>query len=68
MVDSEKFILKGRKLEYIRKGEQPVIRISADAYNALVDMANESGLPIGHIASKAINYASRNVVYERSND
>ena len=65
MRQSEKFILKGNRLKYLDKGEQPIIRISADAYNVLVDMANESGLSIGKVASKAIMYANKNVFYER---
>lgn len=67
-MDSVKFILKGKKLNYLAEDERPVIRISAEAYNALVDMANETGMAISSVASKAIMYASKNVVYERSEE
>lgn len=41
-----------------------VVRVSAEAYNALVDMANESTHSIVHIASKAILFAQDNISYE----
>lgn len=67
-MDSVKFVLKGKKLNYLEADEKPVIRISADAYNALIDMANETGMSISSVASQAIAYASKNVVYERSDE
>lgn len=61
------FVLKGKKYAYKRKNdsEQAVVRITPEAYNALVDMANESVLPIKEIASQAILYANRNLVIDR---
>ena len=63
----EAFVLKGKKYAYKRKNdsEQAVVRITPEAYNALVDMANESVLPIKEIASQAILYANRNLVIDR---
>lgn len=63
----EAFVLKGKKFVYKRKNdsEQAVVRITPEAYNALVDMANESVLPIKEIASQAILYANRNLVIDR---
>ena len=62
----EAFVLKGKKFVYKRKNdsEQAVVRITPEAYNALVDMANESILPIKEIASQAILYANRNLVID----
>lgn len=59
------FVLQGKKMEYAAVGERPTIRVTADAYNALVDMANESGLAIASIASQAIIYAQEHLRYER---
>ena len=63
----EAFVLKGKKFVYKRKNdpEQAVVRITPEAYNALVDMANESILPIKEIASQAILYANRHLVIDR---
>lgn len=62
---NENFVLAGKKLEHLKPGAQPVIRISVSAYNALVDMANESVLSRQEVASKAILFAQEHVVYER---
>ena len=62
---SKDFILVGKKMKYAKEGELPVIRVSREAYNALVDMANESGMPISKIASQAVMYANEHLKYER---
>lgn len=62
---SDEFILTGKKLKYAKDGDLPTIRISKDAYNALVDMVNESGLSIKEVASKAVMYANEHLRYER---
>ena len=61
---TQKFILPRPKRHYKQHNSQMVIKINAEAYNALIDMASESGRPIKDIASKAIIYASQNVQYE----
>ena len=63
-----KFVLKAKRLPYVEEDSRPVVKISAESYNLLVDMANESGMPLSKIASKAINYAAKNVIYERSEE
>lgn len=62
-----KFVLKGKKLAHKHKDStgQTVIRISTESYNTLVDMANESILPISTIASKAIMFAFENLEIDR---
>ena len=67
MTDSEIHI-PGRNKEPIQKSSGAVIKISSDAYNALVDIYNESILPIKDIASILILEASKRVVYDRRND
>lgn len=53
------FVLKGKKFAYKSKQnvESVTIRVTPEAYNALVDMANESTLSIRNIASQAILFA-----------
>ena len=64
------FVLKGKKFSYKSKQnvESVTIRVTPGAYNALVDMANESTLSIRNIASKAILFAYSNLVIDREED
>lgn len=40
-----------------------VIRVNSNAYDLLVEMQNETGIPIAKIASKAVEYAYENLKY-----
>lgn len=62
------FVLKGKKLKYANDGDLPTIRVSSKAYNALVNMANESCLSISSIASQAVLYAQEHLRYDRSGE
>lgn len=64
------FVLKGKKFAYKSKQnvESVTIRVTPNAYNALVDMANESTLSIRNIASQAILFAYGNLVIDREED
>lgn len=50
----KKFILTPRKIKYAKHKDGAKVRISSEAYNTLVDMANSSTMPITKIASQAI--------------
>lgn len=58
-----KFHLPGRKKDYSDKS-QPV-RLTTEAYNVLIEMYNDSQLPMSQIASKAILYAAEHIIYDR---
>lgn len=62
----ERFVLKRKKFFYrsSQNVDSVTIRLTPEAYNALVDMANESTLSIRNIASQAIMYAYGNLVIE----
>ena len=62
---SKDFVLVGKKLKYSKKDKVTVVRVSHEAYNLLVDMANESGLPMSKIATQAVLYANEHLKYER---
>lgn len=62
-----KFQLNPKKKQYTEKKFE-VVRVSAEAYNALVDMANESTYSMMSIASKAILFAQENVSYEEGEE
>ncbi len=57
--------IPGRNLLPAKTNDRPVIRVSADAYNAIVEIGNESTLSIKEIASILILEASKHVVYDR---
>lgn len=44
---------------------QEVVRVSADAYNALVEIYNESTLSMKELASILILEASKRIVYDK---
>lgn len=62
---NKKFKL-GSETKYISVDKRPVIRVSAEAYNILVGLANSSGLSLTKVANAAIKYAYDN--YESEDD
>ncbi len=66
-VKMDGFVLKGKKFSYKSKQnvDSVTVRLTPEAYNALVDMANESTLSIRNIASQAILYAYSNLEIDR---
>lgn len=68
MAKHKGFVLPGRKRKYSNSANGEVIRIDADAYNALVEICNECPLPMKQIASAAIKYAYENITFEESED
>lgn len=57
--------IPGKTYEKKNKPERPVIRISVDAYNALVDVLENTNLSLSQVASMIIIQGSELVVYER---
>lgn len=53
----EKIIIPGKTLKHLQPGQQAVIRVSPTVYNMLVDVANESVLPINRVATAIIQQA-----------
>lgn len=58
----DKFRLKGKRKQHADKS-MPV-KLTAEAYNALIEMFNDSGIPLKLIASQAILFAAENAVYD----
>lgn len=59
----EKFLLTPLKRTYTENKKGETVRVSKDAYNTLVDMANESTMSMSQIASKAIMFAYEHLEY-----
>lgn len=55
--------IKSKKKKY--KDKNSVVKLSADAYNALVDICNESSMSMGQIASEIILQSVDRIVYDR---
>lgn len=62
-MQQDKFILTPLKRTYTENKKGETVRVSKDAYNTLVDMANESTMSMSQIASKAIMYAFEHLEY-----
>lgn len=53
-----KIVIQAKALQHLRPGQVGMLRLSEKAYNALVDLSNESGVPLSKIASEIIEQAT----------
>lgn len=60
--------LPGRKLDRLRPGQQPVIRLTPEAYDALMEITNESSLSVKMVASEIILQSRDCIVYDREKE
>lgn len=63
MKNDGKIHIKAKRKEYTQG--QPVIKVSAEAYNALVDICNESSMSMKEVASLIIMQSLDRIVYDR---
>ena len=57
--------IPARKKQLATDKDNPVVKVSPDAYNALVEIYNESTLSMKNIASLPIIKRSKHVVYDK---
>ena len=57
--------IPAKKKKTISEKENPVVKITAEAYNTLVEIYNESTLSMKDIASLLIIEGSKHVVYDK---
>ncbi|MBR0380852.1 MAG: hypothetical protein IJH71_00230 [Eubacterium sp.] len=57
--------LPGRTIPYCKPGQQPIVRLTVEAYNALIDITNASSLSVGKVASEIILQSQDRIVYEK---
>nr|DAO69875.1 MAG TPA: hypothetical protein [Caudoviricetes sp.] len=57
--------IPGRKKQPATDKDNPVVKVSASAYNALVEIYNESTISMKDIASLLIIEGSKHVVYDK---
>lgn len=63
---SDRFIhLPARTYDRRKQQDRPVIRISAEAYNTLVDITENTNLALSQVASLIITQGAELVVYDR---
>lgn len=60
-----KIHIKGKKREYLKAGQAPIIRVSPEAYNKLVEITNESTETMSAIATQVILQGSELIVFDR---
>lgn len=54
---TDKIKIPGKTLKHLQPGQQAVIRVWPQVYNMLVDLSNESILPLKNVASEIIKQA-----------
>lgn len=57
--------IPGRKKQPATEKDNPVVKVSTEAYNALVEIYNESTISMKDIASLLILEGSKHVVYDK---
>lgn len=57
--------IPGRKKQPATEKDNPVVKVSPEAYNALVEIYNESTISMKEIASLLILEGSKHVVYDK---
>lgn len=68
MSDRWEIHIPARNRERLQKGCQAVVRVSEEAYNALIDIYNESTLSMKEIATILILEAADKVVYDKGGE
>lgn len=57
-MSASKIIIPAKTLQHLRPGQVGMVKLTPKAYNALVDLANESGMTLSKIASEIIDQAT----------
>lgn len=60
-MEQQKIIISAKRkmlLQHLRPGKIGMVKITPEAYNILVDMANDSGMTLSNIASSIIIQAA----------
>lgn len=65
---SDVIYIPAKRRQPIPTGQRAVVRVNSDAYNALVDIYNESTLPMAQIASMLICNAAQRVRLVKEED
>ena len=63
-----KIHIKGKKRAFLAEDKEPIIRISREAYNKLIEIVNESSESLSSIASELIIQGSELIVYDREDN
>jgi len=63
-----KIHIPGRKYRALKPGKQPIIRISAEAYNRLVEITNASNISLSAVASQVVIQGAELIVYDREDE
>lgn len=68
MKNDNKIHIPGRRRKPLQEGKTPVVRLSVEAYNTLVDIYNESTLSMAQVASAIIMQSKDNIVYDKEEE
>lgn len=62
----KKIHIPGRKMQKLQPGQQPVIRLTPEAYDALMEIVNESSLSTKLVSSEIILQSRDLIEYDRT--
>ena len=67
-MNNKKIIIPAKTLQHLRPGQVGMVKLTPEAYNATVDLANESGMTLSNIASEIIIQATEKclIQFDRS--
>ena len=54
-----------KKAEYLKPGQQAVVRVTPKAYNALIDICNKTSLPQKTVVSEIILQSLNRIVFDK---
>lgn len=60
-----KIHIKAKKKDFLKAGQAPIIRVSAEAYDKLVEITNESCESMSTIATQMILQGAELIVFDR---
>ncbi len=63
-----KLVIKRKDSSITDTKSQMMVRINADSYDRILEVANESGESIRSIASKMIDFAFENIIYAENEE
>lgn len=65
MTTDKRIHIPGRQMEKLKPGQQPVVRLTPQAYDALMEIVNESSLSVKMVISEIILQCKDLIVFDR---
>jgi len=63
-----KIHLQAKKIERLKPGQQPVIRLTVEAYDALAGICSKTSLSVKEVASEIIIQGAGMIVFDKNEE